>query len=185
MVAKYKNTLLVSLLAVLLSACWVNNEITNADKELIEFAYAKMTATIEQLNKKIEDCSKIQKKALSDQSIEIIKSINLTDEELKNAIFYFFINADQKCQTKELWIKVAAQTAEIEKLEEHFNNEFIVLNESDLFNICCSVPLAFLSAEMNYLKINESKRVELEQIAELQKPFNDKETLIKLRHESK
>ena len=171
-----KNIILCILLVFSSSSFAISDE----DKEVIKLSHQKMIEVEKELNKKIEYCEKIEQKILSDKTISTLEHINLSDADLKNSLFYFYNIAKQKCQTDELWTRLSARTAETKALEEYYKNEFVVLHESDLSNVCCIMPEVLLRSEINYFKIDSVKRAKLEKIDELKEQFDVIKTVKKM-----
>ncbi len=171
-----KNIMFLVLLTFSSLAC----SISETRKDVIKASYQKMLEAEKELTEKIEQCEKFNNRVLSDSTIKKIRDMKLNESELRAALGYFSIKAMNKCETQEAWDKLVARTAETKAFEEYYKNEFVVLHESDLTNICCIMANLKITSEINYLKIDSIYRIELESIDELKEIFNSSKSAKKI-----
>ncbi len=169
-----KKGIVVGLLWVIASAAWAKEDPTfineQQEDEIINLAYTKMRASIGMLERKIDECKALAKDTTLDPAL--FQSLPLTKQEARTALGYFRSYAEDKCEGKELWAKIAMEFAQFKHIEKLYKGENIIETESYLEMICCMSARSHFETIWRYLKIAPEIREELERMPELQEPFN-------------
>ncbi|MCF6363110.1 MAG: hypothetical protein L3J88_07160 [Gammaproteobacteria bacterium] len=173
MVAVKKN-FIVFLLWVAVSAAWAEEDPTFINKqqedEIINLAYTQMRASIEALERKIDECKALAKDTTLDPAL--FQSVPLTKQEARTALSYFRSRAQEKCEDMGLWAKIAMEFAQFKHIEKFYKGKNIIETENDFEIICCMSSGSRFETIWRYLKIAPETREKLERIPALQEPFN-------------
>ncbi|HEB92162.1 MAG TPA: hypothetical protein ENI94_01570 [Gammaproteobacteria bacterium] len=169
-----KKGIIVGLLWVIASVAWAKEDPTfineQQEDEIINLAYTQMRASIEALERKIDECKALAKDTTLDPAL--FQSLPLTKQEARTALGYFRSRAQEKCEDMGLWAKVAIEFAQFKHIEKSYKGKNIIETEDYLEIICCMSSDSRFETIWRYLKIAPEIREKLERIPELQKPFN-------------
>ncbi len=177
-----KKGFVACLLWVIVSAVWAEEDPTFINKqqedEIIDLAYTQMRASIEELERKIDECKALAKETTLDPAL--FQSLPLTKQEARTALGYFRSRAEEKCQGMDLWAKVAMEFAQFKHIEKFYKGKNIIKTENDFEDICCMSSGSRFETIWRYLKISPEVREKLERIPALKKPFNSIKTAKKM-----
>jgi len=140
------------------------------EDQVINFAYNMMKKAIELLDGKIDECTKLAKETRLDPSL--FESIELTTDELRAVLRRFLFQSIKKCEGGDLWGKATEAFARFKFIEKKYKGKNIIETETTFEQICCGNVAIDINAELEYLKIAPEIRKKLENIPELQQPFN-------------
>ena len=172
--AASRTALIVCFLWIVASTVWADKPSTvineQQENEIINLAYTQMRASVEELEKKIDNCEAlIRKKTLTPT---LFQALPLTKEEAKTTLKYFYSLAQHQCEGMELWAKTAMEFAQFKYIEKLYKGKNIIKTENNFEIICCAGSRSRFEEKWNYLKILPEIRQKLERIPELKQPFN-------------
>jgi len=148
------------------------------EDEIIHLAYTQMRASLEELERKIDECGEIEKNnALAPT---LFQSLPLTKQEAGTALGYFSLYARDECEDLGLWAKVVMEFAQFKDIEKLYKGKNIIETEGHLEIMCCMSSRSRLETIWRYLKIAPETRAKLERIPALQEPFNPVATAKKM-----
>ncbi len=169
-----KKSFMACLVWVIVTTTWAEEDPTFINKqqedEIIDLAYTQMMASLEELERKFDECKALAKETTLDPAL--FQSLPLTKQEARTALGYFRSHAEEKCEGMELWAKVTMEFAQFKYIEKSYKGKNIIKTENDFEVICCMSSGSRFETKWRYLKIAPEIREKLERIPELQKPFN-------------
>ncbi len=173
-----KKSFFVCLFWFIASVAWSVEDPTLINKqqedEIIDLAYVKMRASIEALERKIDECEALEKGTVLDPTL--FRSLPLTKQEIRTVLSHFRSLAQERCEDMRLWAKAAMEFAQFKYIEKFYKGRNIIETENDFEVICCMSSVRRFETKWRYLKIAPGIRAKLERIPSLQKPFNMIET---------
>ena len=138
---------------------------------IINIAYTKAMATIEELNKRIGQCEKLEQETIL--SPALLQSLPLTDQQIRTVLVYFRLLSSEKCEGVELWEKAYMEFSRFKYIEAFYKGKNVIdTGFYDLEVLCCIGSRSRFETTWRYMKIPLEIRKKLEQIPELQRPFN-------------
>ncbi|MCF6364128.1 MAG: hypothetical protein L3J88_12470 [Gammaproteobacteria bacterium] len=140
------------------------------EDEIINFAYTQMKASVEELERKIDECDILTKN--NTLSPALFQSLSLTKQEARIALGYFSSRAQEKCEDMGLWAKVTMEFAQFKYVEKYYKGKNIIKTENHFETICCVGSTNRLKMKWKYLRISPEIREKLERMPELKKPFS-------------
>jgi len=143
--------------------------------QLVELAKNNMMNAIDAANKRIGYCLDLGKATIIKP--DAIAKLKLTTIELKIAIFYSYLKAEEACTSDAVNMATTKitmfKTIEFEAYGRNDPEPFTDNNYNfTAAEICCGSAKIFLNAQLNYMGLNADKRAALDAILELKKPFN-------------
>lgn len=167
---------MVCFLWIFVSFAWAKEDSAllseKQENEIIDFAYVTMMKTIERLDKKINECRILRKKNVL--SPELFQLLPLTKQEIRQVVLprFHFLSLT-KCEGEELWAKASMEFAQFKYIEKYYKGKNTINTGDYSFElICCMGSHYNLEIELKYRKLPSKIIEKLEQIPELQKPFN-------------
>ncbi len=168
------NSFVAFLLWVIVSTAWAEKDPTDINKqqedEIINLAYMQMRVSIEELERKIDECKILEEKTTLAPAL--FESLDLTKQEARTALGYFSALAQRNCEGMGLWAKVTREFAQFKDIEFFYKGRNIIKTENHFEIICCMSATSRFRAKWRYLKLSPKSRENLERIPELQKPFD-------------
>ncbi len=138
--------------------------------QIVLLAYEKMIVSTDELERKIGGCEKIEKMNIFDP--RPLRSLSLTDQEVKTILIRFHWQAQEECHGKNTWAEAITDSLQFKYVEKHYKGENVLKTRYNLDILCCDMSPKRYQAEWEYLEIDPEIRKKLEKISELQKPFN-------------
>ena len=150
-------------------------EIEKNGKEMVQLAYKKMIHAISEANKRVGSCMEKEKKTILPS--HIFPKLPLSKNEWKSTIAYLSIKAQARCEGNAL-ARALMAFSQFKFLEKKITGK----NAPDIFpagtyqyeleDLCCGSLETEMRAEIRYKKIDPKTRQTLENIPELNQPFN-------------
>ncbi|HEB92177.1 MAG TPA: hypothetical protein ENI94_01650 [Gammaproteobacteria bacterium] len=169
-----KQWFIACLLWVFMSASFAEEGATllsdEQEDEIINLAYSQLKASIEELEKNIDQCEILARKNVLDAAL--FQSLLLTDQEKRIAISYLSYMAQSECEDTRLWANIHLEYAQFKDIEKYYKGKNIIKTDIDLEIICCMISRRYFESKWKYLKIAPDVRKKLERMPELQKPFD-------------
>ncbi|MCF6211894.1 MAG: hypothetical protein L3J88_10720 [Gammaproteobacteria bacterium] len=177
-----KKGFIVCLFWAIVTTTWAKEDSTFISKqqedEIINLAYTQMMTSLEELERKIDECDNLGKYNIL--SPTLFQSLPLTKQEARTALGYFSLRAQDECEGLGLWAKVAVEYSQFKYIEKFYKGKNIIETEGYLEIICCMISRTRFYTKWKYLKISPEIRKKLERIPALQKPFNSTTTAEKM-----
>ncbi|MCF6324898.1 MAG: hypothetical protein L3J89_11355 [Gammaproteobacteria bacterium] len=168
------NSFVACLLWIISFTAWAEEDPMFINKqqedEIINLAYIQMRESIEELERKIDECRILVKATTLDPAL--FDEFSLTKQEAITALGYFVSLAQSNCEGKNLWATVAMEFAQFKNLEIFYKGQNIIKTEYDFELICCMISTSHFKTKWRYLQLPPQIRKKLERIPALQKPFN-------------
>ncbi len=171
-------TRIIIILLLLSSNTYSQDEPEFYEKRALELAQHRFEIAKNSLNQKINECEKIKTVVPS----SLLIPINLTMKELKIALFVLNNRAEDLCE-KDMRGNFVIATSIYRTTAEHYRQKG---KEKESLTLPYSEDLLFghywgkLELEAQYLEIDTKKRIIMENISQLKKPFHLFETLSKM-----
>jgi len=144
-------------------------------KELVQFAYAKMTQALEEADSKVGVCMEKEKNTILPP--QVFPKLPLSKSEWGSALVYLSFKAQTRCEENSLANAVLA-FSQFKTIEKEMTGK----NSPDVYpagrykyefeTLCCGSLKTELRTEMEYKKIDPKIRQTLESIPEFKQPFN-------------